>query len=209
MAETEAVLSPEFFGTILAQLPFGLMVLAPTGTILACNPAAQAILQGRYGWTGAAGWALRSLPWEIQTGVKHLAEVARRMASHRLPPSLTLTSEDVSLHLSWLFPPERTGRRRPTKGYVMVVLQARERSLPELWERRPRLTPREQEVLHWLARGKSRKEISAILKVGEATVDTHLEHLYAKLGVTNKVEAVATALQAQLVERLMQTLGLS
>lgn len=41
--------------------------------------------------------------------------------------------------------------------------------------------------------GKIRKKINVIFQVSEATVRTHLEHLYAKLGVTNRVEAASIA----------------
>jgi DNA-binding CsgD family transcriptional regulator len=60
--------------------------------------------------------------------------------------------------------------------------------------------------LQWLAQGKTRKEISVILQVSEATVRTHLEHLYAKLGVANKVEATSTTLWQQLAESLTSML---
>ncbi|WBB82514.1 response regulator transcription factor [Micromonospora sp. WMMD882] len=52
---------------------------------------------------------------------------------------------------------------------------------------------RELEVLTQVARGLSNKEIAAKLFVSEATVKTHLLHLYAKLGVNDRAAAVATA----------------
>jgi len=94
--------------------------------------------------------------------------------------------------------------------YVVVVLKSSELSLTALWQSQARLTPREAEVLRWLAQGKTRKEISVILQVSEATVRTHLEHLYAKLGVANKVEAASIALWQQLAESLTSMMpGLS
>jgi DNA-binding CsgD family transcriptional regulator len=45
-----------------------------------------------------------------------------------------------------------------------------------------------------------------ILQVSEATVRTHLEHLYAKLGVGNKVEAASIGLWQQLGESLTSML---
>lgn len=52
-------------------------------------------------------------------------------------------------------------------------------------------SPREREVLGLLARGLRYKEIAVELAVGIATVRTYLERAYAKLGVTNRTEAVA------------------
>ena len=55
------------------------------------------------------------------------------------------------------------------------------------------LTPREREVLFWLARGKSNAEIAAILGIKPATVSKHLERIYPKLGVENRTAAVSFA----------------
>lgn len=58
------------------------------------------------------------------------------------------------------------------------------------------LTPREAEVLLWLARGKSNRDIGTILAVSPRTVDKHLEQIFAKLGVENRATAVVAALKA-------------
>jgi DNA-binding NarL/FixJ family response regulator len=55
------------------------------------------------------------------------------------------------------------------------------------------LTDREQEVLVLIARGSTNREAAAQLFISEATVKTHLLHLYAKLGVNDRAAAVATA----------------
>ncbi|WP_323053842.1 helix-turn-helix transcriptional regulator [Thermomicrobium sp. 4228-Ro] len=54
-----------------------------------------------------------------------------------------------------------------------------------------RLSPRERRVLELVARGASNKEIAQELGVSEATVRTHLERLYRKLGVRSRTEAAA------------------
>src|SRR5262249_28459127 len=56
------------------------------------------------------------------------------------------------------------------------------------------LSPKELEVLAELAGGATYKEIAAALIVTQATVKTHLVHIYSKLGVRNRQEAVARAL---------------
>jgi DNA-binding NarL/FixJ family response regulator len=56
------------------------------------------------------------------------------------------------------------------------------------------LSPKEFEVLGELASGSTYKEIAEALIVTQATVKTHLVHIYAKLGVKNRHEAVTRAL---------------
>ncbi len=61
------------------------------------------------------------------------------------------------------------------------------------------LTARESEVLLWIARGKSNRDVAEILSLSPRTVNKHLEQIYAKLGVENRTAAAALA---------MRTLGL-
>jgi DNA-binding NarL/FixJ family response regulator len=61
------------------------------------------------------------------------------------------------------------------------------------------LTRRERDVLRLLVAGRSDKEIAAALFIGMRTVQTHAEHLYAKLGVRNRHEATAVAVRRGLV----------
>jgi DNA-binding CsgD family transcriptional regulator len=53
-----------------------------------------------------------------------------------------------------------------------------------------RLTPREEEVLRFVAAGKSDKQVAAALGASVRTVHKHLENAYAKLGVSNRTAAV-------------------
>ncbi|MGW4516875.1 response regulator [Streptomyces sp. NPDC004393] len=55
------------------------------------------------------------------------------------------------------------------------------------------LSAREREVLALVAKGTSNREIARVLFISEATVKTHLSHLYAKLGVKDRAAAVAVA----------------
>lgn len=57
------------------------------------------------------------------------------------------------------------------------------------------LTFREAEVLVWVARGKSNRDIGEILGLSPRTVNKHLEQVFAKLGVENRASAAATALR--------------
>ena len=58
---------------------------------------------------------------------------------------------------------------------------------------RPALSPREQDVLHELARGSTYADIAANLFVSENTVKTHVSSLYAKLSVNRRSAALAAA----------------
>jgi DNA-binding CsgD family transcriptional regulator len=57
------------------------------------------------------------------------------------------------------------------------------------------VTEREAEVLLWIARGKSNRDIAEILSLSPRTVNKHLEQIYAKLGVENRTSAAALAVR--------------
>jgi two-component system NarL family response regulator len=61
------------------------------------------------------------------------------------------------------------------------------------------LTPRELSALRLMADGRSNKEIATALGISERTVKTHLGHLFDKLGVTSRTEAVKVATRRGLV----------
>lgn len=57
------------------------------------------------------------------------------------------------------------------------------------------LSPRELDVLSWVAQGASNKEIGRHLHISEATVKSHMLHIFAKLDVNDRTQAVTLALQ--------------
>jgi DNA-binding response OmpR family regulator len=59
------------------------------------------------------------------------------------------------------------------------------------------LTSREGEVLSWLSKGKTNRDIAQILGLSPRTVDKHLEQIYSKLGVENRTAAAAIAVNAK------------
>ena len=59
------------------------------------------------------------------------------------------------------------------------------------------LTTREGEVLSWLSKGKTNRDIAQILGLSPRTIDKHLEQIYAKLGVENRTAAAAIAVNAR------------
>ena len=56
------------------------------------------------------------------------------------------------------------------------------------------LSPRETEILQWVAQGKTNAEIGRILNISPRTVQKHLERIYCRLGVENRHAAIRVAL---------------
>lgn len=59
------------------------------------------------------------------------------------------------------------------------------------------LTVRETEILMWISRGKTNKEVGLILGSSPRTINKHLEHIFEKLGVATRAAAVSMVLQRQ------------
>lgn len=59
----------------------------------------------------------------------------------------------------------------------------------------PKLSPREREIIRWVARGKSNAEISIIVGISRHTVDTHLRRIFNKFGTTDRTVACLRAVE--------------
>lgn len=86
------------------------------------------------------------------------------------------------------------GRISPDEVLLRVARTSPSQDEARLRARLP-VTPREAEVLIWLTRGKSNRDIGEILGLSPRTVNKHLEQIYAKLGIENRSSAVAAALR--------------
>ena len=64
----------------------------------------------------------------------------------------------------------------------------------------PKLTPRQQEILAYMAKGLTNVEIAEILRIRKDTVEEHVNLLLAKLDAANRTEAVAIAMRKQLIK---------
>jgi DNA-binding NarL/FixJ family response regulator len=62
------------------------------------------------------------------------------------------------------------------------------------------LSPREREILKLIARGLSNADVARALSISSATVRTHLEHIYQKLEVSNRTEAVTEGIRQGLID---------
>ncbi len=102
--------------------------------------------------------------------------------------TITLTENDTPL--TFVFIEQRDG------GEVLLKInQNAGLSKPELFQLKLSLTLREAEVLHWIACGKTNREIGLILDISPRTVNKHLEQVFQKIGVENRTAAAAIALR--------------
>lgn len=63
----------------------------------------------------------------------------------------------------------------------------------------PELTDRENDILEQIVFGFTNKEISKNLSISEATVENHIHHIYLKLEISNRAQAVVYALKSKII----------
>lgn len=162
-----------------------LLAVTPGGTVLWATPRAATLLDGlTEDGPGAEG--PRRLP---DTCLGWLSDCAfAELKPGAPPPAVDLPPS--ALHGQWsLTFIDRTGPNELLLRLVSADPDGDSRRLRD----KLALTAREAEVLMWLARGKSNRDIAAILTVSPRTVDKHLEQVYAKIGVENRAAAVGVA----------------
>ncbi|MEU0491122.1 response regulator transcription factor [Nocardiopsis sp. NPDC006139] len=98
-------------------------------------------------------------------------------------------------------PPERLFEavRAAARGETVLSPHVAARLVRRVRDPRPAVTPRELEILRLLAKGAGNREIARTLFVTEATVKTHLQRIYAKLGVETRTAAVRAAVDLSLI----------
>ena len=87
-----------------------------------------------------------------------------------------------------------TARGETVLSPAVAAMMVRRASSPG-----PVMTAREVEILGLLAEGLGNKEMARRLLVSEATVKSHLTHVYAKLGVDSRAGAVARAIEQRII----------
>src|SRR5690625_4747526 len=85
-------------------------------------------------------------------------------------------------------------------GQVFLTPEHTTRVMAGMRSTQPQLTAREQEVLGYVATGATNVQIADALFVSEATVKTHLVHIFEKLNVTSRGQAVYAARESGLLE---------
>lgn len=158
-------------------LPVGVLIAKGSGQVVYQNRLAEAWCARYFGRSGRRGPAVApGLPEPL----RNLFHPFRPHATFVGPSGALLTARVA-----------RVGG--PGRGEILMVLEQR-RSAPVPHDR---LSAREREVLHWVAEGKTNSEIGMILGVSARTVQTHLEHAFAKLDVVNRAQAVAELARVQ------------
>jgi DNA-binding NarL/FixJ family response regulator len=120
------------------------------------------------------------LQWLDQSQKAGTASKAQAMASFPDNPLLQL---------------QYMGKSGPNEFLLRLAKDATP-DLPARFSSELGLTTREGEVLSWLSKGKTNRDIAQILGLSPRTVDKHLEQIYAKLGVENRTAAAAIATNA-------------
>lgn len=135
-------------------------------------------------WMNAAATSLLGdkVGVRLRRGVTPAAAESRRT---RLP--LADGTSEVELASA----PLRSGRS--VVGVLSIVRGGPTRRAPRDKQPRPRLTPRQREVLELLARGRSTRQIAADLRIAEETARNHVRLLLTELRVHTRLEAVVAA----------------
>ena len=107
------------------------------------------------------------------------------------PPDLLRAIREVAAGSSWLSPVAASVAAQAFRDQGARYQADRERARHRAaTQQRHGLSPREEEVLNLLAMGLSNASIAGRLGLTEKTVKNHLNHVFAKLGVRNRTEAV-------------------
>ncbi|GAB2690762.1 LuxR C-terminal-related transcriptional regulator [Thalassiella azotivora] len=143
------------------------------------------------------------------------AEAARRLAASGGPPVLVVTTYGSDADILAAVEAGATGyllKDAPTDELARAVRAAasgqtalgpavQARLLGRLRAPGVSLTSREVDVLRLVAAGRSNDEVARELFISRATVKTHLAHLYDKLGVRSRTQAVAVARERSVLPR--------
>lgn len=141
----------------------GCVLLDDSEAVVHCTSRARTLLERHYNLSGA-------LP------VRLPEELTRRRGENQVIPSREPTRQPA-------LSVRRVSLPVQSHSILLVSEDEEENSLTAP------LTPREKEVRYWLSQGKSNEEIAVILGISPHTVKNHLNHLFDKLGVSNRYAA--------------------
>src|ERR1700676_1444982 len=159
-----------------------LLATDPTGGVLWCTPQTAKLLGLAFGDFRGEG---DLLPPNVQ---EWLQKCARSDVKSGDSVALESDGSPLKLQLSYV------GQVAPEE-ILLRLLEGEPEHDNLVLKRKLLLTQRESEVLMWIARGKSNRDIADILSLSPRTVNKHLEQIYAKLGVENRAAAAALAVR--------------
>jgi len=149
------------------------------GTIMWATPQAQKLLSANLASSANDELVLPEpmLQWleQAQTG-----------KSGSKTPAMASFPDNEQLRLQYM------GKLGPNE-FLLRLAKESSTNQPAEFSSELGLTTREGEVLSWLSKGKTNRDIAQILGLSPRTVDKHLEQIYAKLGVENRTAAAAIA----------------
>ena len=158
-----------------------LLAVNGQGKIMWATPQAQKLLSDSLGRAASDEMVL---PAAIQEWL----ELAQQKGGSKTPATAAFP-DHPELRLYYL------GNAGPNEVLLRLAKDAGN-TLPAEFTSELGLTTREAEVLSWLSKGKTNRDIAQILGLSPRTVDKHLEQIYAKLGVENRTAAAAIAANA-------------
>jgi DNA-binding response OmpR family regulator/DNA-binding CsgD family transcriptional regulator len=160
---------------------FGRFLLATrrTGSVLWCTPQAARLLGVAFKDFDTEAYVLHH---DVQVWLQKCA--AAQPPSTSTPIDLKTDSSSVRLQLVYI------AQIGPDE-FLLRLIEGDIGDDQTVLKQKLMVTEREAEVLLWIARGKSNRDIAQILDLSPRTVNKHLEQIYAKLGVENRTAAAA------------------
>ena len=142
------------------------------------TPLARALMQRYFDTSGG------QLPPSV---LEWLHKESAQALQDREPRTMSVEREDRQLVLSLQ---QRTG----DDDLLIVMREVSDAAVVQALVQALKLTLREAEVLYWVAKGKTNRDIGDILGSSPATVKKHLERVYVKLGVETRTAAAGIAM---------------
>jgi CheY-like chemotaxis protein/DNA-binding CsgD family transcriptional regulator len=134
---------------------------------------------------------------EAGTPPEVIAWVAREALRRRAgadPVTLTVARGARRITFALHAMPEETFEDASDGEWLLVMRESDDASIVEAITLAFKLTAREAEVLYWVVKGKTNRDIGDILGTSPRTVTKHLEHVFGKLGVETRTAAAALAM---------------
>jgi DNA-binding NarL/FixJ family response regulator len=156
-----------------------LFAVSRAGNILWATPQAQKLLTDSL--IAGPGDEL-----ELPTPLLQWLEQAQKAGTASKAQAMASFPDNPLLQLQYI------GKSGPNE-FLLRLAKDSTPDLPTRFASELGLTTREGEVLSWLSKGKTNRDIAQILGLSPRTVDKHLEQIYAKLGVENRTAAAAIA----------------
>jgi len=163
---------------------FGRFLLAVDGTgkVMWCTPQAARLL-------GTALTGFDTEGYVVPSDVRAWLDQSASAPASSPPTPIELAAGSASkLRLLYV---GQVG----TEERLLRVIEGEAVSDQAVLKSRLLVTDREAEVLLWIARGKSNRDIAEILSLSPRTVNKHLEQIFTKLGVENRTSAAALAVR--------------